>query len=73
MSKGSLGGSGDEDDRQKKEKREEQEKELLGACPHMRVLSGKELEAAMGPSIFWVFKHLRVFGTVYQKKQSDLT
>jgi hypothetical protein len=40
---------------------------LLKTCPHMRVLAGEELKAAMGPTIYWSFKHLRVLGAVYQK------
>ncbi len=58
MSKGSLVGNSDDD---------EQKKSLLKACPHMRVLAGKELEAAMSPTMYWVFKHLRIVGAVYQK------
>jgi hypothetical protein len=63
MSKGSLVGENDGDAKQK------QKQELMKACPHMRVLAWQELESAMGPTIYWVFKHLRVVGAVYQKEQ----
>jgi hypothetical protein len=42
---------------------------ILSDCPHMRVICGKALQAAMGPTIFWAFKHLRTLGAVYDKEE----
>jgi hypothetical protein len=44
-------------------------KKILSDCPHMRVIHGKALQAAMGPTIFWAFKHLRTLGAVYDKEE----